>query len=127
MESEMDYESSQEDALPDAQRHKNYENIVDTIEHIEAGEKITEDWIYEQKSVLNQWREWIPDFSVVNQEQQNKEFRQTCKQAETLMRYILAAGFNIKSYLQLLQHMKKIIDMIEADNELNEILEKLRM
>lgn len=124
---EMDYESSQEEALPDAQRYNNYLNIVNAIEHIESGGKITEDWVYDQKSMLEQWREWIPDFSVINQEREDKDFRQTCVQTETLVRYILATGFNVKTYVQILKHMKKIIDTIESDDELTEFVEKLRM
>ena len=120
-------EDSQDEMLSEVERNKNYLNLVNAAKHIENGERITEDWVYEQKRLIEQWREWIPDFSVINQERQDKAFRDKCSKTETLMRYILATGFNIKTYLQLLQHMKNIIDMISDDDEFEGLFENLRM
>ena len=113
--------------LSDVERHKNYINLVNAIKHIESGERITEDWTYTQKRRLEQWREWIPDFSMINQERKDKQFRELCSKTETLMRYILAVGFSTKTYLQLLQHMVKIIDMLQEDEDFDALLNKLSM
>lgn len=118
---------SDDEMLSEVERNKNYLSLVNAAKHIENGERITEDWIYEQKRRVEQWREWIPDFSLINEEREDAEFRRLCINTETIMRYLLASGFNVKTYLLLLQNMLKIIDMIEADENLEGLFENLRM
>lgn len=128
----MDLEDESTMELSDAEKHTNYLAIAKTIEFIQSGGRITEDWTEEHKRLIRQWREWISDFSQINEEREDAEFRKLCNETETIMRYIYgtlnrASYLDVKAYLLLLQHMKKIIDMLANDDEMEEMMKMLSM
>lgn len=119
----MEVEQVQE--LSEAEKNANYQVFITTIEFIQNGGKITEDWVEENKKLIRQWREWIPDFNVINPEVEDSTFRKTCQHAETLISYLCASGFDVKVYLMLLQTLKKLCDMLYADDELDSMMEMM--
>lgn len=121
-----------EEEISDAQRHQNYLELLKAIEYLENGGRVTEDWTEDSKQYIRKWRQWIPDFNVVNDEREDGEFRKVCSETETIMKYLHATldrtGYvDPKLYLLLLQHMKKILDMLESDEEFAELLSSMKM
>ena len=121
-----------EEQISDAQRHQNYLELLKAIEYLENGGRVTEDWTEDSKQYIRKWRQWIPDFNVVNDEREDEEFRKVCSETETIMKYLHGTvdrtGYvDPKLYLLLLQHMKKILDMLESDEEFAELLSSMKM
>lgn len=119
-----------EEELSDTQKHENYLQLINAIKYIEEGGRISEDWCEESKKYVRKWREWIPDFSEINEEREDNDFRKLCNETETIMKYIYGTilrtnYLDSKLYLLLLQHMKKILDMLEEDNELDNMLKMM--
>lgn len=116
----------------DEQKNENYQRIVDTINFIQSGGKITEDWMDEERHYIYMYRSWIPDYSMVNPERETAEFRKVCHETETLIQYLLnylknTGHVEVKVYLMLLQHMRKIIDSIREEDELDDLMNGLAM
>jgi len=121
-----------EQPLSDVERYKNYTDLVEAIAYIENNGRITEDWTVENKSLIKKWREWIPDFSEINEEREDAEFRKICSDTETIMRYLYgtitrSSFLDVKLYHMLLKHMKKILDMLADDDEMNDLLSMMKM
>ena len=121
-----------EDEITDAQRHQNYLELINAIKYMEDGGRVTEDWSDEGKKYVRKWREWIPDFSNINEEREDVTFRKVCNETETIMKYvhgtIVRSNYlDPKLYLLLLQHMRKMIDLITADDEMDDMMKMLSM
>lgn len=118
--------------LSDVERHKNYADLVEAIKYIESNGRITEDWTVENKKLIKKWREWIPDFSTVNEEREDSTFRKACAETETIMRYLYgtitkSSVLDVKMYYLLLTHMIKILDMLASDDEMNDLLSMMKV
>lgn len=116
----MDCEDSRyQPIIPEDEKERNWRKLIEAIKHIETGQRIGEDWIYEQKEFLEKIRERFWDFNLMCPHIQTKEFRKLCSDTETLMRYIAAVGFNVTTYLKILQHLDKINDITLKDGAFN--------
>ena len=121
-----------EQEFSDVEKYKNYTDIVNTIKYLEDGGRVTEDWTEDHKSMVSKRRGWIPNFSSINEEREDVEFRKVCDETETIMNYLVhntkkTGYFDAKLYLLLLKHMKKILDMLADDDEMNDLLSMMKM
>lgn len=134
MEIEYPYNSDnmEQPEFNDEEKHQNYCRIARTIEFLQNGERITEDWMIENIEYIKMYRSWISDFSEINLEKDDTEFRKCCQETETLMQYLsrtvnMSDYFDTKVYLIFLQHMKKICDMLMDDDDLETCMRMLSM
>ena len=72
--------------LTEKQRHQNYLQLVETCKFFDDNSRITEEWCYESMYLIQKYRQWIPDYSKLNEEIADTTFRQLCSDSETLMR-----------------------------------------
>ena len=119
---------------PEAERHLHYRQIVETIAYINSQEfRLTEDWLEEHKRRILMYREWFPNYNLVDPEVEDETFRRKCQETETLMAQLAdcvkrRTMFPVKFYLLLLEHMKWVIDKEEAiDKQVAERLRQLGM
>ncbi len=114
------------------QRVHNYNKIVETINFITSSGRITEDWMYEHGGMILVYRDWIPNYNLIDPETESAEFRKKCYETEVLMSNLVESiqktkTFNVKFYLMLLQHMKWLTDQETEDEELMEMFEGMGM
>jgi hypothetical protein len=116
----------------DSQKHANYCVLLRTVEFAKNNGRITEDWMEEHKSLIMQYREWIADYSRVNEEIQEASFRKTCYDTETLISCLVSSikatgSFDPKIYIMLVKHLIKICDATFAEDDLNACLEMMKI
>jgi hypothetical protein len=71
--------------LTDDQKYNNYCRLLNAVNYIEEGQRITEDWMEEQKNIIHQIKSAFQSgFRNINPEIKDKEFRNLAVQAETL-------------------------------------------
>lgn len=86
----------------------------------------------EQKQKILQYRDWFPNYNMVDPEVEDETFRRKCQETETLIAHLSdcvmrKTTFSIKFYLLLLQHMKWLIDQEEQDDLMVEMMGSLGM
>lgn len=122
-----------EEAPSEAQRIKNYQIIVETINYIQSSEfRLTEDWLEEQKQRILYYREWFGNYAMIDPEVEDETFRRKCRETETLMAQLTdcvmrRAVFSIKFYLILLEHMKWLVDQEDQDEMMVDMMASLGM
>ncbi len=120
-----------EAGLTSEQKHRNYKELVDTLDYIEAGGRITEDFMYECKWLIIKWRDWIPNFRVMNEDNETKSFRDMCNHLEDLMtelyRTVMTTNtFDMKIFRIYLRHMKKMCDTTFEDDDFMDMLNSMK-
>jgi len=118
--------------LTDDEKFQNYAKLCRTIDYLESGNRITEDWMTEQKQNILMYREWIPNFSLINIDIQLSEFRRTCEETEYVMSYLCESirrtnTFDPAIYVTLLRQMRRICDTIFSDKEMEELMEMMSL
>ena len=117
-----------DEELSDTQKYSNYCRLLETIQFIENGGRITEDWMEHNKHVIHEYHNAFSDgFRELNLEIKDKEFRTLAEQADVLMNSLLTTiqyekTFKVGHYhllLQRLQRMAKIV--IEYHDEGDEL------
>ncbi len=109
--------------LSDDEKYSNYCRLVETIQFIEAGGRITEDWMEHHKSVIHVYHDAFPyGFQALNPEINNKEFRSLGEQAEVLMNSLLTSiqyekTFKVGHYLLLLQRLFRMVQIVNEHHE----------
>lgn len=78
--------------LTDEQKFANYCRLVETIEYIESGGRITEDWMEIQKNHIQLIGNFFVDgFQNLNPEIENKDFRTIGKEADVILNNLLSS------------------------------------
>lgn len=118
--------------LTDYQKHQNFLKILRTTQYLDDGGRITEDWMEEHKAMILQYREWIDDYTDVNEEITEPGFRKCCRDAETLISHLVHSiwstrTFEVKIYHIFMRHMKQIIETVNTDDEMSDLLSMLKM
>ena len=106
--------------------YDNYLRLVETIHHIEAGARITEDWMEEQKRKIYTYRGVFPDLSNVNDDCTDPTFRSNARQADNVLTFLVdeihATGtFTISIYLGMCRLMKYMVETVHSEAELMEM------
>jgi hypothetical protein len=114
------------------EKYENYLEIVKTLDFIENNGRITEDWMEENRWIIEKWRDWIQDYSEINPEVTSKYFRKACSETETLIQYLIKSirttkTFDVKSYTLLLKKMKFVCDTIFDDMEMENLMDGLSL
>lgn len=117
-------------ALTDTQRYTNYIQLIKTIEFLDKRGRITEDWMEEHKIRILHYRVLIPNFSLLNEDVVESEFRYKCEETEEMMRYNCEAihthhTFDVRVYYAMLSNMKYICDSVFSEDELVQCMELL--
>ena len=109
----------------DEERYENYRILVKTIAEIQQ-RKITEDWFYDHKDLISLYRDRFSDYSTVNPEITNPEFRMIVSTIEALLCCICdhirtQNIINLEAYLQLNILIKSSVDLLLKENEVEEL------
>jgi len=117
-------------ALTDTQRYTNYNQLVKTIEFLDKRGRITEDWMEDHKKLILNYRQWLPNFGVINEDVTDHEFRFRCEETEEMMRFNcesirLHGTFDPRVYHSMVKNMKYICDTIYSEEELIQCMELL--
>lgn len=111
---------------------ENYLRLLNTVETLETGVRLSEDWYEEHKTHILKYRDVFMDFSTVNQEIQDESFRKKATETETILSSLVhevktRGIFTVKMYLLLNKHMKALCEFIHGEDELLEMLGRMRM
>jgi hypothetical protein len=107
-----------EQDLTDDQKYSNYCRLVETIQFIESGGRITEDWMEHHKDVIHEYHNAFPQsFRTLNPEIKDKEFRTLAEQSDVLMNSLLTTiqyekTFKVGHYHLLLQRLFRMLQIV---------------
>jgi hypothetical protein len=109
----------------DEERYENYRILVKTITEIQQ-RKITEDWFYEHKDLISLYRDRYHDYSQVNPEVSDPQFRMIVTSIESLLCCICDQIrhqniINLEAYLQLNIMIKSSVDFLLKGDEVDEL------
>lgn len=112
--------------------YRNYLRLIETIKHLENNVRITEDWYEEHKQHILKYREMFPNFRYINEEFEDSEFRKKAEETETILSSLtheikIKKIFNLKLYLLLNKHLRRMCDIIYGEEELTDMLNQLSM
>ena len=112
------------------QKNENFRELVETLDYLDQKKRITEDWMEQQKTNILRWREWIDDFTILNEEIDSDHFRQNCVNAETLVRHLIYSihterTFDVKVYHIFLNTIRMICETVIELGDINKLMEKM--
>lgn len=110
--------------------YENYLRLVQTIESLESGIRLTEDWYEEHKKHILKYISVFPDFGKVNGDIEEKEFRRKAKGIEVMLADLvneirITNTFNTKIYLILNKYMKEACEFIWGEDELLRMMKEM--
>ena len=123
----MDEDRHPESGLTEEERNENFVKVFTVCEYLDEGGAITLDVMREYMDLVDLYRGWIPDFSLINGEIKDAEFRKCCSETETLLRQLDHSSrhtntINIKLFHIFMKHMKQILETIFTDDQLADLL-----
>ncbi len=114
------------------QKHQNYQRILKTIKYLENNGRITEDWYIKHKELIFTYRAWISDFSILNMDITDPEFRKMAVETERMITTLIGI-INVYRfidpilYLQFAKNIKKMYETVMTEDELNDCMSKMCM
>lgn len=102
--------------MNDSQKYENYSFVQSCIETIQT-RSVSDTWIEFQKNRLNEYRQWIPNFAMINEDIRDITFRQTATNTELILDHLIKNEFDIKLYLLFNQYLKYLIDYFDDSEE----------
>ena len=128
----MDLVEDFEMEFSEDQKHQNFLEILTTVQYLDDGGRITEDWMEESKNQILMYRSWISDYSQVNEEIGDKVFRKCCFDTEVLLRQLCHSihstkTFDVKVYHMFMRKMKQIVEQIVSEDEMVALLSGMSM
>lgn len=106
------------DKLTDEEKYANYCRLLETIDFIEKGERVTEDWMEDNKHHIQAIRLAFPEgFQNVNPEIKDKEFRKLANETETIMNSLIVSiqydkTFKVGHYYILLTRILSMFNSV---------------
>lgn len=99
----------------DDEKSDHYKFLEETIQQIQTKEMITDYWMEDHMDKVKLYRAWIPDFSAINPECDDPEFRRVANKAERIMDTLLQiyeeeCALNVDLYLELNECMIWLTD-----------------
>lgn len=107
----------------DDEKNDNWVRLNETIQHIELGKRITEDWVCDQFDYLDMVREFFPDFSRMHPERTDAGFRKHLSDTELVLQRVLSikdktGNLDIATYLDFLRRVVRLArEIIEIPDE----------
>ena len=116
---------SEEEMFTEDQKTAHWLQVYNAIKFLENDGRITEDWMEDQTYHILRWRDWIPNFSTLNQEVEDPTFRQRCVYAEGIMQQLVVMiqetkTFDPSVYLLLLKSIEYIRSSITNVDDITE-------
>lgn len=110
--------------------YENYLRLLQTIETIESGARLTEDWYEEHREHIQKYREVFPNFHKINEDIHNTEFRTKAIEAEVLLSNLVNELqvrniFTVRTYLILNKRLKDLCEFIWGEDELLDMLRRM--
>jgi hypothetical protein len=118
--------------LTSEQRYRNYKLLLDTHEFFLNGGRITEDWLEEHKVYILRYRSWYSDYTTMNDEVEDENFRKICRDVETILSYLVMQidktnTYDPKVYKILNEYLKNMCECLFSEDELNELMNNMRL
>lgn len=109
---------------------ENYYRVQQTVTFLQNSGRVTEEWMEEHRRHILKYYDTFPNFSQINQEIDDPDFRKTAQETEVLLASLVQGirinrFFNVKFYLMLNEHMLKMIQYIFTEDELEAFMSKL--
>jgi hypothetical protein len=128
----MDVSMEDEDTDVFSSPSENYLRLLNTIEQLESGARLTEDWYEEHKQCILKYRDVFPNFTKVNEEMTDSTFRKKAIETETILSSLVheiysTKLFTARTYLLLNKRMKELCEIIWGEDELLEMLGRMSM
>ena len=116
--------------LTDEEKYNNFAKIMATAQYIDDGGIPTDEWVVEHRGLIMLYREWVPNYAMVNDEIEEAGFRKCCAETETLLQQlchsIMCQGtFNLRVYHLFIRHMKQILETVMGEDELEALMNML--
>ena len=116
---------SEEEMFTEDQKTAHWLQVYNAIKFLENDGRITEDWMEDQTYHILRWRDWIPNFSTLNQEVEDSTFRARCVYAEGIMQQLVlmiqeTKTFDPSVYLLLLKSIEYIRASITNVDDITE-------
>ncbi len=114
------------------ERYNNFMKIMTTTQYLDDGGIITPEWLEEHKQLILQYRQWISDYTDVNDEIEDKSFRKCCEETETLLRQLChsiwtTGKFSVQIYHLFIRHMKHMLEVVYSEDILMDMMGGLSM
>lgn len=128
----MELSIEEEDMDMYSSPYENYHRVVQTIQTLESGARLTEDWYEEHKKHILKYRDVFPNFRNINEDIEDIEFRKKADETETILSNLVHEvntfkTFNLKIYLLLNKRLKDLCELIWGEQELLDMLSQMRM
>jgi hypothetical protein len=126
----MEVTMEEEDIDMYSSPYENYLRLLQTIQALESGARLTEDWFSEHIGHILKYRDVFPNIGKINEEIEDIEFRTKASEAEVLLSNLVdeikkRKTFTTKIYLLLNKRMKDLTEIIFGEDELLEMLGKM--
>jgi hypothetical protein len=113
--------------MDEDEKTNNYQILLETEKYLREGGRITEDWIYEHTGHVKRYREYFTDFSKVNMEICDNEYRKLARQVEnqldTLYSFIQNMwSFDTELYYRFITNVIKLVNFTHAEIKMEEDL-----
>lgn len=127
---DIDINTDPVSGLTDQEKYNNFLKIMATAQYLDDGGRITEDWMIEHRQLILTYREWVPDYTNVNDEIEESGFRKCCAETEILLRQLCHTidrreWFDVKIYHIFIRHMKQILETVMGEDELEALMNML--
>lgn len=114
------------------QRYENYKLLLDTDRFFKIKGNITPEWIEIHKQHILKYRTWYSDYSKIDENIIEPEFRKICKEIETLISYLVhqintTNTFHIEFYRILNEHLKSMCQSQFGDEDLEDIMANMNL
>ena len=118
--------------LTSEQRYRNYKLLLDTHEFFLKGGRITEDWLEEHKLYILRYRSWYSDYTTMNDEVEDENFRKICRDVETILSHLVmqidkSNTYDPKVYQILNEYLKNMCECLFSEEELNDLMNNMRL
>ena len=103
-------------AYSEDEKANNFRKVLDTIQYIRNGGRITEDWMTEHKRVILYYRDFFGDFNLMNPECKNRRFRMLAEDTELVLNHLVSeihetGYFSVDMYLKLNSNLKRMMEV----------------
>lgn len=120
----------EEDADVYSSPYDNYLRLLQTIQTLESGARLTEDWFCEHTEHILKYRSTFPDIRRINEDVEDSEFRKKASEAEVILSSLVSeiksrGTFTVKTYLLLNKRMKDLSELISDEDDLIEMVGKM--
>lgn len=118
--------------LDDDEKQANYQALIDSINYIRDGKRITEDWITEQVKYLNVCRDVFPDMTKMNVEISEKRWRGMAQDCELMLSQLLwehseSKTISVPIYLRFCETIKRMLEYYATDDDLTDSINSMSM